>query len=417
MHPYRSNDYTQFREQLIQYFEFKLGYRIQNISDCHRAAQEMRARRVSISAHTIARLFKIIGPSTTPYKSTLDLIAKFCGLISFDYYVESFDKTNFPNSIELQLFVNSNNARIESALKLAFQTIDAQAIHQLVEQFEEDPYNLWLQNCSSLLYGFESSKRLVLLDILSRSDQGRKYFYEFYVNENDPDGSYSFALEAYYTKNSSNKNAELFTHLFQSIQKIYRGVKLDSRSIKKVNYLKYNNPIPEFGFHLASRIRELQILLEGPHKTSAIFKWASNMLIETNSLSLYERTWYFARILRAFSFLKSAQVLLNHTEFRLEIEKCYTSQSYSINYPPLMIIQTCLHAYWRHKQTEHEQLFGMHHPLFAQNELNSISTMEAFGVALYDNTLIGNSIKRNLPLVLKSNGVLWMEGLLPVLNN
>jgi hypothetical protein len=59
----------------------------------------------------------------------------------------------------------------------------------------------------------------------------------------------------------------------------------------------------------------------------------------------------------------------------------------------------------------------MHHPLLAQNEEVSIKAMEAFGIALYDATFLGDSIKRNLPKVLKSNGVLWMQGLLPAFEN
>jgi hypothetical protein len=59
----------------------------------------------------------------------------------------------------------------------------------------------------------------------------------------------------------------------------------------------------------------------------------------------------------------------------------------------------------------------MHHPFLAQNEEVSIKAMEAFGIALYDKSIIGESLKKNLPKTLQNNGVLWMRGLLPALDN
>jgi hypothetical protein len=41
--------------------------------------------------------------------------------------------------------------------------------------------------------------------------------------------------------------------------------------------------------------------------------------------------------------------------------------------------------------------------------------MEAFGLALYDQNIIGNSIRKNLPKTLKQNGQLWMKGILPAI--
>lgn len=416
MHPYRSDNYSLFREQLIQYFEFKLGYRIQSISDCHRAANEMRTKRASISPHTIARIFKIIGPNTVPYKSTLDIISKYCGFNNFDHYIDSYSQSLNGNSFNLQLFVNSQNLKLETALRFAFQTADNDSIHKIVEQFEDDPFNMWLQNTSNCLYSFELSHRMKLLDILSQSSSGRKYFYEQYVNENDPNGSFSHAIEAFYVNRSSDKNAHIFALLFTTIQGIYKGQNVNRSNISKIKELKFEDPVSELGFHLSSRLREVQILLQKPKKTTDIFKLADSILQETNNLILFERTWYFARILRAFSYLELTVKLLEHQELRQALENCYFSQCGEINFPPLLVIQSCLHAYWNQQNLEHSNTFTMHHPFLAQNEEVSIKAMEAFGIALYDKTFIGKSLKKNLPKTLQNNGVLWMRGLLPALN-
>jgi hypothetical protein len=417
MHPYRSDNYALFREQLIQYLEFKLGYRIQNISDCHRAANEMLAKRSSISPHTIARIFKIIGPSTVPYKSTLDIISNFCGFRNFDHYVDSYNQSLNGTPINLQFSINSQNAKLETALRLAFQTTDSESIHRIVEQFEDDPFNLWLMNTSNCLYSFESNHRLKLLDILSQSSNGRKYYYEYYVNENDPDGSFSHAIEAFYANRSSDKNAKLFSLLFATIQSIYKGQKVGRSTISKIKELNYADPISELGFHLSSRLKEIQILLQNPRQSKDIFRIADAILEDTKDVILFERTWYFARVLRAFSYLKITSKFLQHKEFRDAIESCYFKQCAEVNYTPLLVIQACLHAFWYRNKIEHSMIFKMHHPLFAQNEVVSIKAMEAFGIALYDASFLGDSIKRNLPQVLKSNGVLWMQGLLPAFEN
>ncbi len=417
MHPYRSDNYSLFREQLIQYFEFKLGYRIQSISDCHRAANEMRTKRASISPHTIARIFKIIGPNTVPYKSTLDIISKYCGFNNFDHYIDSYNQSLTGNSINLQFSMNSQNAKLETALRFAFQTADSDSIHKIVEQFEDDPFNLWLLNTSNCLYSFESSHRLELLDILSQSSNGRKYFYEYYVNENDPNGSFSHAIVAFYVNRSADKNAHIFALLFTTSQAIYKGQNVNRSNISKIKELKFENPVSELGFHLSSRLKEVQILLRQPTQTNDIFKTADSILNETRNLILFERTWYFARILRAFSYHELTGKLLEHQELRHALENCYFSQCGEINFPPLLVIQSCLHAYWNQQNLEHSNTFTMHHPFLAQNEEVSIKAMEAFGIALYDKSFIGESLKKNLPKTLQNNGVLWMRGLLPALNN
>ncbi|MFN5319329.1 MAG: hypothetical protein ACK5CY_10870, partial [Bacteroidia bacterium] len=82
----------------------------------------------------------------------------------------------------------------------------------------------------------------------------------------------------------------------------------------------------------------------------------------------------------------------------------------------LMMLQTVLHYYWNKKGIEHGYLFQLHHPFCTQNETISRKSMEAFGLALYDKSFIGASIRKNLPLTIKQNGQLWMKGLLPALN-
>lgn len=417
MHPHRSDNYTYHRSQLIQYFEFKLGYRIQSISDCHRAAIVMRTHRTPLSAHTVGRLFGIIVPNTVPYNSTLDIVAKYCGFRNFDHYVDSHTRSSTGNTFNLQLEVNSLNAKLETALRFAFQTVDRDSIHKIVEQFEDDPYNIWLQSSSKLLFSFESNHRLELLDILSQSFSGRKFFYEQYVNENDPEGSFPHALGAFYAEKSSDKNAYLFYLLFATIQQIYKGHKVDRSNISKINELKYADPISELRFHLSSRLKELQILLQKPRCTNEISKIADTILEETKNLILFERTCYFARVLRAFSYFNLTSKFLEHHELREAIESCYFAQCEEINYPPILIIQSCLHAHWNQQRIEHSIAFKMHHPISAQNEESSIKAMEAFGIALNDSTILGVSIKRNLPQVLKSNGVLWMQGILKSFDN
>ena len=195
---------------LLRIFEQKLGFAIASISDCHRVSEILSQKRIALSGHTIARLFGILNSKSKPYKSTLNLVAQFCGFSYFDQYVCSMGLIGKGGFDEVQMLVNRNNAHLEIALRFAFQTEDAASIHAILEQIEDDPYAIWLSNSGSFLYSLPTEKQFRLLEILSGSAAGSRFFYEQYINENDVQGTYSLGLTKFYRSSISINEKHCF---------------------------------------------------------------------------------------------------------------------------------------------------------------------------------------------------------------
>jgi hypothetical protein len=404
---------------LVNLVEQKLGFAVASISDCHKASEVLSQHRIALSGHTIARLFGILNSKSKPYKSTLNLVAQFCGFRDFDQYVFSMGLFSKGDLDEIQTLVNRNNAKLEIALRFAFQAQDAASIHAILEQIEDDPYSIWLSNTGSYLYTLPPDKQLRLLEILSGSAAGVRYFFEQYINENDLHGSYSRGLSKFYRSSISINKEALFPQLFNFSQYVYRG--------KRVNHLKLNDKdlkkcseAFDLNFHLRSRILEIEILVTNfnigkKSKINTLNSFAERAMREVSNLNTVEKTWFYSRICRAAAHKGLILVLLENSAFRSELHKLYDMQKDIIYYPAVLMLQIVLHYFWTYNGIEHEYTFSLHHPYCAQNESNAIKSMEAFGLALYDQTIIGNSIRRNLPITLKQNGQLWMKGLLPAI--
>lgn len=404
---------------LANLIEQKLGFAVASISDCHKASEILSKHRFALSGHTIARLFGILKSKSKPYKSTLDLVAQFCGFRDFDQYAFSMGLFSKGGLDEIQTLVNRNNAQLEIALRFAFQTEDAASIHAILEQIEDDPYSIWLSNTGAYLYTLPPDKQLRLLEILSGSAAGVRYFLEQYVNENDLHGSYTQGLSKFYRSGISINKEALFPQLFNFSQNVYRG--------KRVSHFKLNDQdlkicleAFDLNFHLRSRILEIEILVTNfsiakKYQIKILHAFAERALREVANLHTIEKTWFYSRICRAAACKGLILVLLENNSFRSELHRLYEMQKDIIYYPAVLMLQVVLHYYWAYNGTGHEYTFNLHHPYCAQNESNAIKSMEAFGLALYDQNIIGNSIRKNLPKTLKQNGQLWMKGLLPAL--
>ena len=414
-----STDSDDLLVNLLLFFEQKIGFAISSISACHKASDVLSKERVALSGHTIARLFGVLQSNTKPYASTLNIVAQFCGFKDYNQYLTSARLVKIGALDEAQILVNKNNARLEIALRFAFQTEDAESIHSLLEQIEADPYALWLSNVGTYLYSFPIEKQMRLLEILSKSECGIKYFYEQYVNENDVHGTYDAALLKFYRPTISQNQSSLFSQIFSFTKGMYHGKRI-SRTKPDVSYFLECTEKFDLHFHLCSRILEIEVLTSDLQRRTQSQKvilhaFADRALRQASMLNTVDKTWFYSRLCRAFAFKEVLLLVLEHDEFRMEIQQLYEAQRELIHYPGVMILQTVMHFYWKQKGVEHGYVFQLHHPFCTQNETITIKSMEAFGLAWYEASMIGNSIKKNLPLTLRPNGQLWMKGLLPVL--
>lgn len=419
MHPFRTSDFQVHRNHLKVVVEFQLGFRLATLSDCQKASEVMRLKRITISAHTLARFFGIIGRQIQPYKATLDLLSQYCGFKNFDHFVKMYSSNELEDSSGLRSSFNSNNGEIERALKIAFQAFDEESIHLLLEQIDEnDPFHFWLMHTASYLYSLPQKHTLLLLEILAKSKAGRKYFYEQYINENDPNGVFSEALMKYYMPAKQESQAKIFSQLFISSLYVYRDRQIDLKDIQREVTKAQKTLNEELGFHLQSRMMEFKILNTsiGPRDAKKFCKTiADHTLLAVEHFNRFEQMWYLYRITRAMSHKGLLFEFLSQYELREQLEMLYLSQKELISTVPLLFIQACLHYYWGRKKIEHNFAFNLCHPYVAQNESNTILVLEAFGIALYDESVVGQSIKRNLPKIHASSGTAWMKNFFEVL--
>lgn len=404
---------------LLRIFEQKLGIALTSISDCHKASEILSQHRISLSGHTIARLFGILNSKSKPYKATLNLVAQFCGFSDFNHYAHTVDLVGKGDFDEVQMLVNRNNAHLEIALRFAFQTEDAASIHAILEQIEDDPYGIWLSNSGSFLYTQPPEKQLRLLEILAHSAAGSRFFYEQYINENDVQGMYALGLAKFYRSNISVNQKALFPQLFNFTQNAYRGKRVKHLKLN-AQELKASSEAFDLNFHLRSRILEIEILISDLPKgkkslNRLIHDFAERAMREASTLNTVEKTWFYSRICRAASYKGVIHILLQQNAFRSELHHLYDIQKDIMYYPGVLMLQTVLHYWWTYNRLEHGYSLNLHHPYCTHNESNSIKSMEAFGLALYDQTIVGHSIRKNLPRTLKQNGQLWMKGIIPVL--
>ena len=68
---------------LLSRIEAKFNNKVLYYSDCVALSSELAGLNISVSAHTLARLFKIVRSNTSPYKATLDLLVKYLDFDNF----------------------------------------------------------------------------------------------------------------------------------------------------------------------------------------------------------------------------------------------------------------------------------------------------------------------------------------------
>ena len=94
---------------LLSQIELRFNKKILYFSDCIALSSELNSLNISVSAHTIARLFKIVKSNGSPYKATLDLLVKYLG---YDNFVMFCSSRNLAGEIAEPFYNDDAQARI-----------------------------------------------------------------------------------------------------------------------------------------------------------------------------------------------------------------------------------------------------------------------------------------------------------------
>jgi hypothetical protein len=148
------------------------------------------------------------------------------------------------------------------SFELAIQLMDVKNIQDHIDciNFSHEKIE-YLAHLTGFLVR-NSTQQSELLDILIQSTNGRRLFYERFVDEDDPNGYFSLALQTHYLKRANTTNNRLFYFCFLIANASYHNKIIDSAWINGLKKEQQNIDLQSLHFHEISRLYETLILLD-----------------------------------------------------------------------------------------------------------------------------------------------------------
>ena len=87
--------------------ETQFGFKVKNIADAEKASEILAVEKLHISSHTIARLYGVVKPFRTPYRDTLNIIARFLDYTDWEEFC--LNQTNIPFANDPELWAKVDN--------------------------------------------------------------------------------------------------------------------------------------------------------------------------------------------------------------------------------------------------------------------------------------------------------------------
>ncbi len=250
---------------LCNQLEIQLGFKIKNIANAQNCSEVLALEKLYISSHTIARLFGVVKPFRTPYKDTLNVIARYLNYTDWEDYCNN--QTNIPFDPNYFLTEASDGFSL-AVLQLALANEDFKAFQLVLEKAKENENEAILFTAAELIgsYVRKSKKQKEFLQILAESSIGHLFFYECYVDEDNENNYFSEALVNYYLPNITNDYRKLYVYCFLISQTAHKEQKTSDYSrafIALTTLLDKSN----CHFHERSRWIECLILIDGFNNT------------------------------------------------------------------------------------------------------------------------------------------------------
>ncbi len=380
-------------------------------NECNQLAVSFRQESCIISGHTLARFLGVL-PYRKLYPATLDILANYIGYLSFSEYIHAKDLyIEQQLSSENELF--STGPFSLTALEIAIKTINKKDISNLLMSvnMDHDDKTELIQLLGSLVR--DSTNKNVLLEILISTENGRRLFFESYVDEDDPNSYFSNALQRFYYQNIQTPNNQLFYFTFLISNAIYHKKNIPVE-LKEFERLISEIDEKNLHFHELSRLIETQLLLnfiQGKLTDNQLYLLVERVEEWSNIFNNHELCWLIARPLKALAFAGVINRVLAHQNFSERVLDCYYNSK--MNSMAEMIIQFIVHAHYK-SMNENLLLFP---PLKLQsnrhnNENNARIVLESSVSALYAESKVYDILVRNLKSFTKSTGNTWVLNLI-----
>jgi hypothetical protein len=225
---------TSFDDQiqlLKKHIEFKCGFSLLAYHDCKLLAELLKREKINISPLTISRIFNILGGIKRPYTSTLDLLAKYVGYSTYSNFIYDCN-----NSAQNWLFgPDFKNTHFSIlALELAIEQADWDSVKLLLDVCNphQDDYDfpMFLGNAVR-----NHPLKKEFLNALMDVEVGRIYFFERFVDEDDPGGYFSNSLSSFYANYRRDAGSMIFKTCFQLSKQIYNYDKFEHKDWRNMN--------------------------------------------------------------------------------------------------------------------------------------------------------------------------------------
>jgi len=393
---------------LCNQLEIQLGFKIKNIANAQKCSEILALEKLYISSHTIARLFGVVKPFRTPYKDTLNVIARYLNYTDWEEYCNN--QTNIPFDPNYFLTEASDGFSL-AVLQLSLANEDFKALHLVLEKAKENENEAILFTAAEIIgaYVRKSKKQKELLQLLADSSIGHLFFYECYVDEDNENNYFSEALVNYYLPNVTNDYRKLYVYCFLISQSAHKEQKLSDKS-KEFIALTTQLDISNCHFHERSRWIECLILIDGFNNVlQNTWKIHVQEIIETSiGLGLNEKAWLLSRPLKALLLFGFKEELFNCKEWNEIVDNLIKNQTKELHSIALYALQ----LYWIRKsmylngKTIYTP-FRIHNILF-QNESNEKKAIEFAVASLFATGENKQIITGNLKHFCESKGVYWV---------
>jgi hypothetical protein len=393
---------------LCKQFEIQLGFKIKNIANAQKCSEILGVEKLYISPHTIARLFGVVKPFRTPYKDTLNVIARYLNYTDWEDYC--YNQTNIPFDPNFFLTEASDGFSL-AVLQLALANEDLKALQLVLEKAKENENEVILFTAAELIgaYVRKSKKQKELLQLLADSYIGHLFFYECYVDEDNENNYFSEALVNYYLPNVTNDYRKLYVYCFLISQSAHKEQKISDYS-KEFTTLTSQLDISNCHFHERSRWIECLILIDGFNKVlQNTWKLHLQEIIEFSiGMGLNEKAWLLSRPLKALLLFGFKEELFNYKAWNEVLDNLIKNQTKELHSIALYTLQ----LYWISKSMYLNSKkvytpFRIHNILF-QNESNEKTAIEFAVASLFATGENKQIITVNLKRFCETKGVHWV---------
>ena len=392
--------------------ETQLGFKIKNIADAHNASAQMAVLKLHISPHTIARLYGVVKPFRTPYKDTLNILARFVNYNDWEDFCDN--QTNIPFDPNFFLTEASDGFSL-AMLQLTLANEDFEALPVVLAKAKYNDDETIRFTAAELIGAYirKSKKQKELLQLLADSNIGHLFYYECYVDEDNEENYFSNALLHHYLPKVTNDYRKLFVYCFIISQTAHKEQKL-SPYYKDFQKLTAKLDQKNCHFHELSRWMECQILIDG-YNGVLQNTWklhVAELIALSAGCHANEKAWLFSRSLKALLLFGFKEELFNNYELNNIIDALIKNQKKELHSIALYVLQ----LYWISKSMYFGSKmiynpFRIHNILF-QNESNEKTAIEFAVASLFATGENKNILNSNLKGYCEEKGVNWVIKLL-----